>query len=287
MDLKQLQYFIAIAEEGSITKAAKRLHLTQPPLSQQLKKLEDELGTVLFERNSRNMILTDAGKVFLSRARQIVSFSNSAMEEIKDYSSGYSGTLLLGITPTAVPMIFSKDFTIFHDTYPSISLELYEGDTSYIEELLKKGIIDVGILRSPFNTHGLSYMEKAAEPMVAAMIPELNWSDCPFCSIRELDQKSVILYRRYEALLGEAFATHNAAPRIACKSERSYTALCAAKSGLGIALVPQSAVQMAENTLIYKQLKDPLLATKPMAIWLPNRYLSKTVQAFLDYFESL
>ena len=108
MDLKQLEYFIAIAEEKNITAAAKRLHICQPPLSQQLKKLEAELGVVLFNRNSRQIQLTEIGKIFLERARQIVDLSSSIQQEVQDYAAGYQGTIMIGITPTSIPMVMKS-----------------------------------------------------------------------------------------------------------------------------------------------------------------------------------
>lgn len=287
MELRQLHYFVAIVEEGSITAAAARLHLTQPPLSQQLKKLEEELNVVLFERDSRKLQLTDVGQLFLIRARQILALSNATRNEIGDYAHGYQGTLFVGITPTAIPLVLSPKIREFHRMYPLINFEIFEGNTSYIGELLKKGIIDIGILRSPFNTRGLNSIRKKTEPMVAAMVPDYNWSDSPSCSIRELDKKALIIYRRYESLLSEAFAQYNSEPRIICKTDRSYTALRAAESGLGIAILPTSALQMARDQLILKTLEDPSLSTSPVAVWSPERYLSKAAEAFLEYFKAL
>ncbi len=287
MELRQLHYFIAIAEEGSITAAAARLHLTQPPLSQQLKKLEEELNVVLFERDSRKVQLTDVGQLFLIRAKQILALSEATQSEISDYANGCQGTIFVGITPTAIPLILSPAIGEFHCKFPLINFEIFEGNTSYISELLTKGIVDIGILRSPFNTKGLNSIRKKSEPMVAAMSPSYNWSDALSCSVRELDKKKLIIYRRYEALLQESFAQYNAKPHIICKTERSYTALRAAESGLGIAVLPFSALQMAQDQLILKILEDPSLSTSPMAVWTPDRYLSKAAEAFLEYFKEL
>lgn len=123
--------------------------------------------------------------------------------------------------------------------------------------------------------------------MVAAMSPSYNWSDALSCSVRELDKRKLIIYRRYEALLQESFAQYNAKPHIICKTERSYTALRAAESGLGIAVLPFSALQMAQDQLILKILEDPSLSTSPMAVWAPDRYLSKAAETFLEYFKEL
>ena len=147
MDLKQLQYFLTIVEEGSITAAAARLHVTQPPLSQQLKKLEKEFNVVLFERDSRNLQLTAVGQMFADRARQLLALSNVIQKEIVDFSSGYKGNLYIGITPTAVPLVLSPKIAEFHQNYPMINFEFFEGNSAYIHDLVQKGIIDIGIIR--------------------------------------------------------------------------------------------------------------------------------------------
>lgn len=287
MDLKQLQYFIAIAEEGSVTAAANRLHMTQPPLSQQLKKLEDELEVTLFDRNSRKLQLTEVGEIFLIRARQILSFSRAAQKEITDFSNGYMGTVIIGITPTAVPLVLSSEIARFHQKYPLINFEFFEGNTFVVNDLLKKGIVNIAILRSPFHCEGLNVIKKEEEPMVAAMMSEYNWSSSSTCSIRDLDKRNIILYHRYEALLAESFADYNILPRIICKCDYSSTALQAAEAGLGIALLPASALKMASSELIFKNIEEPLLYTRPMAVWLSDQYLPKSASVFLDYFENL
>lgn len=287
MDLKQLQYFLTIVEEGSITAAAARLHVMQPPLSQQLKKLEKEFNVVLFERDSRNLQLTAVGQMFADRARQLLALSNVIQKEIVDFSSGYKGNLYIGITPTAVPLVLSPKIAEFHQNYPMINFEFFEGNSAYIHDLVQKGIIDIGIIRSPFHLQGIKYLKKEPEPMVAVMSPEYNWSDCVSCSVDELDGKQLIIYRRYESILNEVFNLHNVLPRIICKAERSSSALRAAESGLGIALLPSGATQMAQEKIVQKILDDDCLYTSPMAIWAYDHYLNKSAMAFLDYFRSL
>ena len=267
--------------------AAARLHVTQPPLSQQLKKLEKEFNVVLFERDSRNLQLTAVGQMFADRARQLLALSNVIQKEIVDFSSGYKGNLYIGITPTAVPLVLSPKIAEFHQNYPMINFEFFEGNSAYIHDLVQKGIIDIGIIRSPFHLQGIKYLKKEPEPMVAVMSPEYNWSDCVSCSVDELDGKQLIIYRRYESILNEVFNLHNVLPRIICKAERSSSALRAAESGLGIALLPSGATQMAQEKIVQKILDDDCLYTSPMAIRAYDHYLNKSAMAFLDYFRSL
>lgn len=248
---KAVTVFLTIVEEGSITAAAARLHVTQPPLSQQLKKLEKEFNVVLFERDSRNLQLTAVGQMFADRARQLLALSNVIQKEIVDFSSGYKGNLYIGITPTAVPLVLSPKIAEFHQNYPMINFEFFEGNSAYIHDLVQKAS-SILALSVPLPSSGYQIFEKEPEPMVAVMSPEYNWSDCVSCSVDELDGKQLIIYRRYESILNEVFNLHNVLPRIICKAERSSSALRAAESGLGIALLPSGATQMAQEKLYRK-----------------------------------
>lgn len=156
MDIKQLKYFYVIAEEGQITSAAKRLHLSQPPLSYQLKNLEDELGVKLVERGSRNIKLTDAGLILYKRAKQILSLTKSTVDELKDFNQGTQGTLSIGTVSSSGASLLDSRLSIFHDKYPFINFEIYEGNTYELLEALTKGIIEIAIVRTPFNNSGIN-----------------------------------------------------------------------------------------------------------------------------------
>ena len=287
MDLKQLEYFVAIAEEGKITLAAQRLSIAQPPLSMQLKKLEDELGVTLFDRTSRKLQITDAGRVFLSRARQILDLSFAAQKEMYDLANGCKGTVYLGITPTAIPFVLSDKITPFHKEFEKIDLELFEGGTDYILDLVQKGIVDIGIVRSPIQLSNFCYLEKSSEDMVALMLPDFNWSESSHCNLAEMDMKDIIIYRRYESLVMDQLTLCQAIPHITVRCDRSSTAISCAESGLGIAILPAGAVIMAQKNLICKTIDNIPLQTKAVAVWLKSRHLSKPAQAFLKFFDQL
>lgn len=151
MDIRQLRYFITIAEEGNITKAARRLHIAQPPLSQQLKLLEEELGVKLVERGSRQIQLTDAGKILRHRAEQVVELVDSTIKELKDFNEGLQGTLSVGTVPSSGSTLLPERIYNFHENYPGVSFQIWEGDTYRILDLLNNGVIEIGIVRTPIN----------------------------------------------------------------------------------------------------------------------------------------
>lgn len=287
MDLKQLQYFIVIAEEGQITAAAKRLNMAQPPLSQQLKHLEDELGTQLFERNTRRLQLSEAGRLFLARARQLVDLSATIKKEMSDYTSGYGGTVIVGITATSVPYILGDEMARFHEQYPHINFEFCEANTPNVLDLLRKGAVDIGIVPTPFHTDGLETLYKKPTPMAAVTTDGDNLAEAAECSVEDLAEKNIIVYRRYEALILEMFAVRGIVPRIICKCDHSYTALLCAEAGLGVAVLPLEAIKMAHKQMQCRVLTEKRLETSTVAVWLPNRRLANPARAFLDYFKAL
>lgn len=123
--------------------------------------------------------------------------------------------------------------------------------------------------------------------MVAVMLPEFNWSDSKDCSIEELDRKNVILYRRYESLVLDTFAAHKIIPSIAGKCDRSYTAVCCAEGGLGIAVLPAGAIRMVSKQMVFKTITSEALYTRTIAVRQPDRHLSKSAQAFWEYFAEI
>ena len=177
MDIKQLTYFIAIVEEGNITRASNKLHMAQPPLSNQLKLLEDELGTKLLERGARKVNLTDSGKILYNRAKHIVEITKATVTEIEEFCDGTQGTLRLGTISSSGTALLSSRVIEFNQKYPNIKFEIHEGNTYEVLEMINSGIIEVGIVRTPFNSQNLECLLLDSEPMVAVMSSDYNFEN--------------------------------------------------------------------------------------------------------------
>lgn len=287
MDIKQLKYFYVIAEEGQITSAAKRLHIAQPPLSYQLKSLEDELGVKLFERGSRNVTLTDAGLILYKRAQQILSLTKSTVDELTDFKDGTYGTLSIGtVSSSGAPLLDSR-LSIFHNKYPFINFEIYEGNTYELLESLTKGIIEIAIVRTPFNNSGINSILLPKEPMVAAMVQDLSWTDNKIIDITELKKKPLIFYRRFERIIFKACADSNFEPTVFCKNDDARTSLLWANAGLGIAVVPKSSIKLiGSSNIIFKEIDNESLSTQIAIIWSKTGYLSSAGKNFLSLFSN-
>lgn len=286
MDIRQLLYFITVAEEGQITAAAKKLHMAQPPLSQQMKHLEDELGVALFKRGSRQTELTDAGKILFRRAQQIINLSDSTLREIKDFKEGVYGTLSIGMVSSSGSVILRPFMQQFHRQYCGVRFEVYDGNTFKIIDLLTKGLIEIGIVRTPFNYEPFHYKFLSEEPMVLALTDDLDW--CPrrdTVSLKELADKPLIIYRRFDQLIQDTCAAQNMTPTIFCRSDDARTSLLWANAGLGMAILPQSAFTLATHSRLHvKIIDEPRLYTRLTAIWMKNRYFSSLAEKFIEAF---
>ncbi|NNU75956.1 LysR family transcriptional regulator [Clostridium estertheticum] len=286
MDIKQLRYFLTIAEEGQITAAARRLHIAQPPLSQQLKLLERELGVKLVERGPRHIHLTDAGEILRTRAEQILELSDSTINEIDDFKKGLNGTLSIGMVSSSGALLIKNTLSKFHEEYPGVKFSVQEGNTFKILELLNRGIIEVGIVRTPFKALNCNCKHMVKEPMIAAMTKKYS-SDLEgiYISLKELNGKPLIFYRRFEQLIIDTCTESGFKPEVFCKNDDARTTLMLANAGFGIGIVPKSAFELSCNeNLIYKEIKNEKLETSLAAIWIKDRYVSSLADRFIKFF---
>lgn len=282
MDIRQLKYFLAVAEEEQITSAANKLNISQPPLSQQIKLLEDELGVKLLDRGSRKVQLTEAGKLLRSKAEQILELTEEAYRELKDYNKGIAGTLSIGTVSSSGNLFKPERLQRYNGAYPGINFEIREGNTYQILELLNSGLIEIGIVRTPFNIEDFQSILLEREPMIAVYRGDKQKDQI---AVDDLSDKPLIIYRRFEKIFAEVFSRAGFEARIICRTDDARTALLWAVSGVGTALVPKSAFSLIRNSeLNYSEIDEPALETELAAIWMENRYLSAAAQHFLEMF---
>lgn len=204
MDIRQLLYFTTIAEEGSISAAAKKLHLSQPPLSYQMKLLEEELHLPLIERSARGIALTEAGRVLYKRAQGILELSELTRKEMLAMASGFTGTLHIGTVSSSGASLLGWRIPAFHQKYPQIGFAIHEGNTFELMEMLESGLIELAIVRTPFHNDQLNCLYLSPEPMIAAGAASFFPAGMPSgqpISLELLGHAPVILYRRFEKIL--------------------------------------------------------------------------------------
>jgi len=295
MDIRKLQYFLAVADEGHITRAAKNLHMAQPPLSQQLKLFETELGVQLIERGgSRKIRLTDAGHLLRSRAEQILELIDQTEKEVKDVAEGLQGTLAIGLAkPWGITLgstFLLERMLQFHECYPEINFQIWEDDFYKIDELLLRGVIEIGITKIPTDLNTYAAVSIPNESVAMAFTP--NWNDDVLTKTTRLANfadKPLIVYRKYEETLLGYYHQLGLKPRIICTLDDIRSMLLWADAGFGVAVVQKSAAGLLPGSnLIFKEIVDPPLRTTTVAsIWLKNRYLSAAARNFIEMFAKI
>lgn len=287
MEIKQLTHFLEIVKQGNITKAAEKLHIAQPHLSQQLKLLEDELGIKLIERNTRKFQITHAGQVLQNRAEQIIELTETTEKELKDLREGLHGTLSIGTIASEGDTLLLKRIVSFHEKYPNISFDIRECTTNEILQLLNNGLIEIGIIRTPLNSEGFESIYLPNEPMVAATKGNQYWDEQQkSIPLKELENKPLLVPRRYEKAIVNSCRELGFEPRILCKIEDTRSILSWSNTGMGIAIIPRDWTGLIPNSdLKYTELDEPSLVTRTGIIWMKNRYLSSIAKHFLETFE--
>ncbi|MDU4959596.1 MAG: LysR family transcriptional regulator [Sporomusaceae bacterium] len=290
MDIRDIKYFLAIAEEGSITAAAKRLHIAQPPLSRHMRELEQQLGVQLFERGKRRVRLTEAGVFLRTRAEQIIDLLSATTTELRDFYIGDRGTLSIGAVTSVAGTLLPQLIKQFRERYPHVVFRLREGESRRITELLDSGIIDLGMVKLPFDTELYDSISLPDEPLVAVFRPDhphAIHSASGSVNLQELADKPLLIHRKFEPLLTKSFEQIGCPPTILCESDDVMPMLAWADAGIGLAIVPRSAFSLIHSTrLIAQEIVNPALITGSAVIWVRNRYLPATAHHFLGLFGS-
>lgn len=288
MDIRQLLYFTTIAEEGSVSAAAKKLHLSQPPLSYQMKLLEEELHLPLIERSARGIALTEAGRVLYKRAQGILELSELTRKEMLAMASGFTGTLHIGTVSSSGASLLGWRIPAFHQKYPQIGFAIHEGNTFELMEMLESGLIELAIVRTPFHNDQLNCLYLSPEPMIAAGAASFFPAGMPSgqpISLELLGHAPVILYRRFEKILLSLCEQKGITPQVFCIADDARTTLMWAEAGLGVAVVPQSAYRiMPHHNMVYGELSEEDLHTRIAAVCKKGCSLSWAAQQFLEIF---
>ncbi|MCP1121999.1 LysR family transcriptional regulator [Bacillus sp. 3103sda1] len=292
MDIRQLRYFLIIAEEGQISRAAKKLHMAQPPLSQQLRLMEEEIGTVLLERkrNGKTMELTEAGEILYKKARNILNLFEESILEVKEAGEGIRGSLSIGIVVSCVSYL-PKRIQYLHENYPMISFKLRGGDPVELSKQLENRNIELAIVRLPLEMEGLSMIPLETESFVF-VVPK-DWGDFhskEAIQMKEIEDVPLLLVHRtkgeglYERIIEEC-ERFEFQPNILCECPDINILLSLVEAGIGASILPKSAVSAFRNIGIrVLDILDSSLQSEIALVWLKQRYLSKAARRFIELF---
>ncbi len=281
MEIKQLEYFRAIVEAGTISGAARELHMTQPPLSYQIKMMEEELKVSLFLRGTKRITLTEAGKTLYEQAEKILTLTELTKSEV--LKSSQATTLHIGMTPSTVSMM-SNYLQQFARRYPQIRFDIHEGSTFTLKEQMENQQVDITTLRTPIALSGCEVKSLAKERLLAMAIPEYPlFEGKTSVSLHELMDQPLILSRRYQKYMLSVFEKAGVTQNIYCACEDARTALIIAEKGLGIAILPASMLKQSEKLKAW-EIKDADLATEILLVWRKGR-VAVEVKKFLEMME--
>ena len=253
MEIKDMQAFYTVVEEGNISHAALRLAVAQPALSRQMKRLEGALGVRLFERGSRHIRLTEAGRLLYARVERILGLVDGAMREITEIGSGVAGTLRLGTVTSSGALVLPGLMSEFHKKYPGITFQIWEGEGTRILSMLDSHAIEIGITRSQADPGLYESVVLGGEPLVLMMNKKTHSAGKSAKSVKvaELRDKPLIVPLRWKAAIegycGEAGFT----PKIVSVSDSIVQDVLSVRAGLGMAILPLSARNlMADDGLL-------------------------------------
>ncbi len=294
MDFRQLEYFLVIAQEENMTKAAKRLFMSQPPLSYQLKNLEDELGVELFERDARRMKLTSAGKILKAKAEQVIQLMKDTSKELEDYNAGTGGKLAVGIASSLVHTLFGSGILAkYHALYPQVTFELWEGNGPSLVQALFDDTVEVAVVRVPansknaehlgFNLYDFEHFVDREDPMVAVVHKDQD----PFptqseIELADLAGKPLVLQRRFQSLVSSVCYDAGFEPNLVCVCDDSRNAVLWPENGLGITVTPEDITDWRRYpNLLRKVIKAPHFNTFQIYLWKKGKYMSSVARNFL------
>ncbi len=275
MELRHLRYFVAVAEELHFGRAAQRLHIAQPPLSQQIGKLEDELGLKLFSRAKRRIELTHAGRVFLPEARQTLFLAERAAEAARRADRGEIGPLAVACGPIAVQTVLPSVLPVFRQRFPEVEISLTELPMAEIVEALQRGTVDLGLLLPYFDSELLEREVILRLPMRAALPRGHPLARRKSIRLKQLAKDRFILVARslasglYDYIVGTCQQA-GFTPKVAQEATYIPTLLRMVAAGYGVSLVPKMPKPMEVQDVAFVQIQEPYPAVELCMAWRAN-----------------
>lgn len=292
MELRQMIYAVQIAAERNFSRAAEKLHIAQPSLSQQLSKLEKELGVLLFKRSTNSVELTHAGTVFVNRAQQIIDMAEQLRQEMEDLAELRKGRVVVGSVPATGAHVLPDVLPAFRARYPDIEIVLIEETSKKLEELTVSGSIDVCLMSLPIDDPALAWHPILEEEILLAVPPEhplTKWHDrdrpIPFWVLKDEPFILVKKGQGFRAIADQLCREKGFEPNIVFESGNIETVQALVAAGMGIAFVPRMVARGDWNgrAPVYLTMKGNPKRTLVLA-YRKGRYLSNAAEAFIDTF---
>ena len=285
--VKDMRAFFAIVEEGNISHAAQRLDIAQPALSRQMKRLEEKLNVKLFERGSRRIRLTEAGRVLYERVESILGMVDGTVREITEIGTGAKGSIRIGTITTSGANILPELISKFHEIYSNVTFEIWEAEGARVIELLDNRLIEIAITRTQVDSLNYESLVLPNEPLVIVMNKN-NICGKKNDTVRfsELKNIPLIIPLRWKSIFETNCKKIGFNPNIICVSDSVIQDLLMVKMNLGVAMIPISSKKLlTDGDLIYKKITEPEMTTHTVISWRKDQTLSTACKNFLDMFK--
>jgi LysR family hydrogen peroxide-inducible transcriptional activator len=285
MELHQFRYFCAVVDTGSFSRAAEQSHVSQPSLSQQILKLEDELGARLFDRLGRSVRLTALGATFLPRARAVLAELEAVRGEIVESKGSLGGSVTVGVIPTVAPYYLPPLLTSFSSNFPQARLTVVEEITPVLLDRLRAATIDIAILALPVRGHEFQCVPLLSEPLFAVVPKDHALAGRRTVSLRDLRTESFLLLRDGHCFRETSVAACTRArlkPRVVFESGQFSSLVSMVSAGMGVSIVPEMAIRQDADCR-YIRVEDDKAQRVVGAVVLRGRSLSRLQVAFLRH----
>lgn len=285
MQVHQLKYFCAVARTGNFTRAAEHEHVAQPSLSQQILKLEDELGAKLFDRLGRTARLTQFGQAFLPRAEAILRQLGAAKLEIQEMAGLEKGTVVVGAIPTLAPYFLPDRLTSFAMRYPQVQVSVVEEITAVLLQGLHEGRIDLALTALPVAGEGLVCEELLREPLYVVLPSRHPLASQPAVSLKQVEGERFLLLKEGHCFRDNTIAACRRArlqPNVVFESGQFATILAMVATGMGVSLVPAMAVEPRKGCK-FVRVADPIACRRVGIVRLKQHFATRAQSALLEH----
>ncbi len=273
MNIRDFKYLIALAETEHFGQAATRCHVSQPTLSMQIKKLEDELGVQFFERTNKSVMITPIGKALAEQARQILGEINTLKQIANNAKDPFSGEFRLGIIPTMGPYLLPKLLPIIKKHLPKINIIVYENKSQLILSELRSGLLDAIILALPIKEDGLTAQELFEEPFLLALPKQHPLAKKTNIQLKDIENEELLLLEEGHCLRDQALEVCGmlgSKDRSGFKATSLETLRHLVASGAGMTLLPEMAIQKSNTNIALKPFSKPVPTRKVGMVWRQN-----------------
>lgn len=286
MELRTLHYFTVVAQELNITRAAEKLNMSQPPLSNQIKALEEELGVQLFIRGKRHLELTEEGGLLLRRAVQIQELADKTRQEIASLREGMTGVIYLSMVEGRAPFLAARWIAGFREEFPPVRCNLWNGSSDDVLDRLHKGLADLAVIAAPYDTEHLEGFPVGREPWIAMLHPDhpLAQTVGDTIPLSSLAGEPLIVPSRKSRMdaIRRWFGEVGAEPHILCEMSNYMDAAALTSQGVGISIFPQT-VDVSNGLVVSKVVVQPSRQVEYILVWNRGQPPSGLTREFIHF----